>query len=31
MKTINVIIMALIINGGMVLYDFNTQETSGKW
>jgi len=31
MKTINIVLMALIINGGMVLYDFNTQETSGKW
>lgn len=31
MKIISLIILAILINGGMVLYDFNSNETSGKW
>jgi hypothetical protein len=31
MKIINLILMTIMMNGGMVLFDFNTEETSGKW
>lgn len=31
MKTIYLILIAMMMNGEMILYDFNSKETSGKW
>lgn len=31
MILINIILTAVMINGSMILYDFNTKETSGTW